>query len=275
MPVDHTGTDESVHNALRMTRVTRLSIVVAIAVLTILSWWHLARLSREMAAMNADAEAMAAMGMPMDVPWSSGDVAAAVGMWIVMMIGMMSPATLPVLFVVARSESARNGAPLRTTGMFAAGYLAVWTSFSVVAAVLQWTLHDLALLPASMTLASGIGGVVLIGAGLYQLTPLKRACLVYCRNPMDVLMTHWRAGLAGAWRMGAHHGWHCVGCCWALMVVLFAVGIMNLAWVGFIAVFVLLEKMNVGGAWLTRVAGGLLIAGGVVELMRASGFGLQ
>jgi predicted metal-binding membrane protein len=252
-----------------MDRFTRLTIVAAIAVLTVLSWLYLVRLSGQMAAMSADNAAMAAMGMPMDAPWTTTDVAATFGMWTVMMIGMMSPATLPVLFVVARSESARGGAPLRTTAMFVGGYLLVWTIFSAAVALLQWKLHDMALLPATMALTSGIGGMVLIGAGLYQLTPLKRVCLVHCRNPMDVMVTHWRPGVTGALRMGVHHGWHCVGCCWALMAVLFAVGVMNLAWVGVVAIFVLLEKMNTGGAWLTRAAGGVLIVAGTTLLILA------
>jgi len=180
-----------------------------------------------------------------------------------------------VLFVVARAETAREGTALRTTLVFAAGYLSVWVIFSLAAAVLQWQLHDFELLSASMVLSSGIGGIVLIGAGLYQLTPLKRACLVHCTNPMDVLMTYWRAGLAGAFRMGLHHGWYCLGCCWALMAVLFGVGIMNLAWVGLVAVFVLLEKMNVGGVWLTRAVGLLLIAAGARLLVLASGIGIR
>lgn len=256
-----------------MTPATRITIVSAIAGLTILSWLYLMHLSVQMAAMNADAAAMARMGMPVDTPWSRQDVLAAFFMWTVMMIGMMSPAALPVLFVVAKSEAARGGTPLRTTAIFAAGYLVVWTIFSAAAAILQWRLHDVAVLPASMTLASSIGGLVLIGAGLYQLTPLRRACLVHCRTPMDVLMVHWRAGLLGAFRMGLHHGWYCVGCCWALMAVLFAVGIMNLAWVDVIAVFVLLEKLNLGGSALTRAAGGILVAAGLVLILLAPRIG--
>jgi len=247
-----------------MTGVTRICIVSAIAGLTILSWLYLVHLKVEMA---ADATAMAAMGMPMDASWATPDVLAAFGMWTVMMIGMMSPAALPVLFVVAKSESARGGTPLRTTAAFTAGYLAVWATFSAVAAVLQWKLHDVALLPMSMTLTSSIGGFVVIGAGIYQLTPIKRACLVHCQNPVNVLMVHWRAGLTGALRMGVRHGWYCVGCCWALMVVLFAVGVMNLVWVDVIAVFVLLEKLDLGGVALTRAAGGVLILAGLVLLL--------
>jgi predicted metal-binding membrane protein len=257
-----------------MTRVTRLMILAAVAGLTILSWLYLLRLGRQMEAMSADQSAMAGMNMPMDVAWSSTDGAVAFGMWAVMMVGMMSPSALPVLFVVARSEAARGGAASRTTALFAVGYLAVWIAFSLGAAALQWVLHDAGLLSVSMTLTSGLGGVVLIGAGVYQLTPQKRACLIHCRHPMDVLMAHWRAGLTGAFRMGLRHGWYCLGCCWALMIVLFGVGIMNLAWVGAIAAFVLLEKMGVGGVWLTRVVGGLLIAAGAMLLARVWGLGI-
>jgi len=256
-----------------MNRVTRLTIVGAVAGLTLLSWLYLLRLHTQMEAVSAHDASMADMGMPMNAPWSIADGAVAFLMWAVMMAGMMSPSALPVLLVVARSEGGRGGDALRTTTAFAAGYLAVWTMFSLVAASLQWMLHDRALLSASMVVASGFGGVILIGAGLYQQTPHKRACLVHCRNPIDVLMSHWRPGLAGAFRMGVHHGWYCLGCCWALMAVLFGVGIMNLVWVGAIAVFVLLEKMGVGGVWLTRLAGGFLIAIGALWLIRLSGLG--
>jgi predicted metal-binding membrane protein len=255
-----------------MNRVTRLTIVATVAGLTLLSWLYLVRLSTQMEALSAHDGSMEDMGMPVTAPWSMAEGAVAFGMWAMMMIGMMSPSALPVLFVVAKSEGARGGNALRTTAWFAAGYLAVWMVFSLAAAGVQWLLHEVAW-PASTAVASGFGGVILIGAGLYQQTPLKRACLLHCRNPIDVLMSHWHPGLAGAFRMGLHHGWFCLGCCWALMAVLFGVGIMNLVWVGAIAVFVLLEKLGVGGVWLTRVAGGFLIAIGAMWLIRLSGLG--
>lgn len=123
--------------------------------------------------------------------------------------------------------------------------------------------------PAMAARSSWISGLILTAAGAYQLTSLKRACLVHCRNPLDFLMTHWRRGVTGAFQMGLHHGMYCLGCCWALMVILFAVGIMNLAWVAAIAVFVLIEKTARPGALLSKLAGAALVATGVVILLRS------
>ena len=111
--------------------------------------------------------------------------------------------------------------------------------------------------------SSRIAGAILIGAGLYQLTPLKRACLLHCQSPLAFLMMHWRSGKVGAFQMGMHHGIYCLGCCWALMLVLFAVGVMNLAWVAVLAAFVLLEKVGPPGMLVSRVAGVIMIAAGL------------
>jgi len=121
-------------------------------------------------------------------------------------------------------------------------------------------LHDMSLLSSSMAAVSPRGaGIALMVAGLYQMTPEKRACLQHCRNPIDFLMTAWRSGPAGSFRMGAHHGLYCLGCCWALMMVLFGVGLMNLVWVAAISAIVLVEKTAWGGVALSRITGALLI----------------
>jgi predicted metal-binding membrane protein len=133
-----------------------------------------------------------------------------------------------------------------------------------VAALAQWGLRKAALLSPMMTMTGELGGAVLVGAGLYQLTPAKGACLTHCRSPIDFLMSHWRGGAFGAVRMGAHHGLYCLGCCWALMAVLFAVGVMHLAWVAALAVFVLIEKTGPAAALVSRAAGIALTAFGLV-----------
>ena len=244
---------------LTQERSSQIPIVAAIVLLTLLAWAYLLHLHAQMTGAMADGEAMRAMGMPLDQPWTITDVGFAFVMWAVMMAGMMSPSATPVLLVVARAASAR-GESSRTPLVFGAGYFAVWTGFSAVATLAQWVLHNAALLSPSMAAVSPrAAGIALVVAGLYQLTPEKRACLQHCRNPIDFLMMHWRPGAAGSFGLGVRHGWYCLGCCWALMIVLFAVGLMNLVWVAAIGAVILLEKTAWGGVALARVTGAVLI----------------
>ena len=247
----------------------QICVLAAVAVLTALAWAYLFLLHREMAVFMANAEAMLAMGMPMNAPWTVADVWFGFVMWVIMMAGMMAPSVSPMLMVMARSAVGRGdkAAPW-TVAAFSAGYFAVWTGFSALATGVQGAMHNTALLSPSMAAVSPRGaGIILVIAGLYQLTPEKRACLVRCRNPLDFLMTAWRPGRAGAFQMGLQHGMYCLGCCWALMLVLFAVGVMNLAWVAAISVVVLLEKAGWGGLILSRVTGiALILFGGYSAL---------
>ena len=149
-------------------------------------------------------------------------------------------------------------------GVFLLGYGVVWTAFSALAAVAQWILHSLALLSPRMTSASPIlGGVLLILAGVFQWTPFKQACLLHCRSPLDFLMTGWREGKGGAFVMGLKHGAYCTGCCWLLMALLFVAGVMNIAWVAVIAIFVLLEKVVPRGLALAQWTGAIFVAWGL------------
>ena len=222
-------------------RAQTLFTLACIAGLTLLAWAWLLHLGLDMSASMRDSLGMAEIGMPMDAPWTRVDLLFTFAMWTVMMVGMMSPSAAPMVLVMVRSSAARGERRVAvSTVAFVAGYFIVWAGFSAAAAVVQWWLHDTALLSPAMALQSArVAGVILIAAGLYQLTPLKRVCLVNCRNPIDFLVGHWRNGPAGALRMGLHHGAHCLGCCWALML-LFAVAIMILCWVAAIGVFVLL-----------------------------------
>ncbi len=239
-------------------RASQIPVIAGIVLLTLLAWAYLFRLHGQMTGAMADAEAMRAMGMPMHHAWARADVWFAFVMWAVMMAGMMSPSATPVLLVVAKSAAARGESP-RTAMLFGAGYFAVWTGLSALATLAQWALHDAALLSSSMAVSPRAAGIALVLAGLYQMTPEKRACLQHCRNPIDFLMTAWRPGSAGSFRMGADHGLYCLGCCWALMVVLFAVGLMNLVWVAAISAVVLIEKTAWGGIVFSRITGVLLI----------------
>ena len=179
-------------------------------------------------------------------------------MWVVMMTGMMLPSATPTVMLYAAMvrKHAERGSVLPAVWIFASGYLLVWAGFSLFAVLLQAALEHTGLLtPMLESASSRLTGVLLLAAGLYQLTPLKDACLSKCRDPVQFFMLHWRAGAAGALRMGITHGAYCVGCCWVLMLLLFAVGVMNLAWVALIAAFLLLEKNVPGGRLASRLGG--------------------
>lgn len=211
--------------------------------------------------------------MPSTAPWGITELLVAFSMWSVMMVGMMIPSAAPMLLLFRNVHDKKREAggptlPL-TLIFFVAGYLAVWIGFSGVASLAQWALHERAWSSARMAVAgSTLAGALLMVAGVYQLTPLKRACLMRCQSPMAFLMTHWREGSSGALRMGIRHGIYCLGCCWALMCVLFAVGIMNLAWVALLTAFILVEKFVPFGARVARVGGVILVAGGALILVR-------
>ncbi|MGH9379564.1 MAG: DUF2182 domain-containing protein [Thermoanaerobaculia bacterium] len=194
-------------------------------------------------------------------------------MWSVMMTGMMLPSAAPT--ILHYSAAVRNGSqprrPVLRSYAFAGGYLLVWTGFSLAATLLQWRLAEAALLSPMMESASPVfAAVLLIAAGAYQWTPLKRACLGECRSPMEHLSLHWSPGVGGALRMGVKHGLACLGCCWALMLLLFVGGVMSLLWIAGITLFVLLEKLVPFGAWSRRVSGLVLAAGGVWLLVTAT-----
>jgi predicted metal-binding membrane protein len=149
------------------------------------------------------------------------------------------------------------------------GYLLVWTGFSAFATLTQWGLHTAALLsPMMVSTSSILGGILLLAAGIFQLTSLKHACLTHCRSPIGFLITHWREGTRGSLIMGLEHGTYCLGCCWILMALLFVAGVMNLIWVAIIAVFVLAEKVLPSGDLVGRVAGGMLVLAGIVLLLQ-------
>ena len=152
---------------------------------------------------------------------------------------------------------------------FVAGYLAIWSVFSVAAAALQTLLAQRGLVSMQMAATSTLlAGGIFVAAGVYELTPLKDRCLTHCRSPLEWLPRHMRPGRGGALRMGIEHGAYCVGCCSMLMLLLFVGGVMNLAWVAVIAGFVLAQKIVPGGRTLSRIAGACLVAGGVLLMAR-------
>jgi predicted metal-binding membrane protein len=243
----------------------RVFILTCLVAISALAWVYLVHLDRQMSSSMEYDTMMAKMGMTMDMPWTAADVFFTFAMWAVMMVGMMSGTAAPVLLLFAAARAGRGGRGARLAVlMFGLGYLATWVGFSGCAALAQWALHQTAMLSPAMTASNPyLSGGILIAAGVYQMTPWKGACLTQCRSPLGFLMTHWRDGQFGALQMGVRHGAYCLGCCWALMCVLFVVGVMNLVWVATLTGFVLLEKIGPAGAIIARVAGAALVVAGV------------
>ncbi len=241
----------------------RTVTLAGLTALVALAWIYLLRLSHE-------AVSMAEMGMAHLGPWTPADAALAAGMWSVMMVAMMLPSAAPMIFVFVTVNLRRGldaNAPYVSTGLFTLGYLLVWGVFSVGATAAQWGSQRAAVLAeATLALTPLAGAAVLVAAGLWQLTPLKYACLARCQSPIGFLLAEWRQGRRGALVMGLRHGLYCLSCCWALMALLFVGGVMNLAWVAAIATFVLVEKTVPAGRVVGWLSGGALIAGGVVML---------
>jgi predicted metal-binding membrane protein len=252
----------------RLLRRDRAIVAVGLVVVVALAWAYLAAgavMEPDMADMDMD------MVMPM--PWSASYAALVFVMWWVMMIAMMVPSAAPtvLLFAALKRKQASPGRPSLEAWLFLAGYLLTWAGFSLAAVLVQWELERSELLTMRMATASAaLGGFILLAAGLYQLTPIKNACLRHCQNPLLFLSRYWRTGAMGALRIGARHGCYCLGCCWFLMALLFVSGIMNLAWIAGIALYVACEKLLPFGRRLSQAAGVGLIVTGAVVLARAT-----
>jgi predicted metal-binding membrane protein len=206
-------------------------------------------------------------------PWAIADFVMNFLMWVVMMAAMMLPSVAAAVLVYAAvlGRLSPQQPHALSVAAFVLGYLLVWTAFSLGATVLQWGLDRVALLSPMLVVSSPyLGGALLIAAGLYQITPLKRACLDHCQSPLTYLAQHWAHGMSGALRMGSGHGLYCIGCCWAIMGLLFVGGIMNLLWVAAIAVFILLEKLALlGGRVGLWLSGGAAAASGLAMIVLA------
>ncbi len=254
----------------RLIRRDRAIAALALGAITLLAWIYLFRAGAGMESMAMDARMHEAMGMADPHVWGAGDWFALFVMWAVMMVGMMLPSAAPVILLVLGAYRRRGDRRARTSaGSFVAGYVVAWTAFSAVAATAQVALHRAALLTVEMNSRSALlAGGILAVAGVYQWLPLKRACLTHCQSPLGFLGAYWREGSRGALLMGLRHGAFCVGCCWALMALLFVLGVMNLLWVAVIAAFVLLERLARQGALVGRAAGVLLILWAVFEFTR-------
>ncbi len=238
----------------------RAFVIAGLGGIAGISWVYIFHLAREMGTSTG-----MEMGVPRMQGWGAVDFILMFVMWAVMMVAMMTPSAAPMILTYSRVNRRHHEqrSPFLATAVFLAGYLVVWTGFSAVATLAQWELHRAALLSPMMVSNSPLlGGVLLIGAGVFQFTPLKRACLAHCRSPLGFFMTEWREGTRGALLMGIRHGIFCVGCCWLLMALLFVAGVMNLLWVAVIAAYVLVEKIVPAGHWVSRGIGLCVIVGG-------------
>ena len=187
-------------------------------------------------------------------------------MWWTMMLAMMLPSAAPAILTYAAlsRKFAQQGAATAPPAIFAAGYAAIWTGFSAATVALQMSVEQFVPLTGMMAVISAtLGAVLLIAAGLYQLSPLKQACLRKCQTPLMFFAHHWRKGYGGALRMGLSHGLYCLGCCWVLMGLLFYGGVMELRWIVGLALYVAAEKLIPAGARLSRFTGILLIGWGL------------
>jgi predicted metal-binding membrane protein len=247
----------------------RLVTCVALTIATVVSWWLMARSAAVMNAMEGD-PVMLGLARAMMAPEATGPyLGASALMWIVMMAAMMTPAALPITLVFMRLDRERGGTRAGSGMAFAAGYLMAWFGFALVATLVQWLLHRAALLHGMMMVAGPVlAGLTLLVAGIFQLTPIKEACLAHCRTPMAFLLGHWQPGPKGAFKMGLHHGTYCLGCCWALMLIMFAAGVMSVAAMAVLTVFILAERV-LPGRWATHLPGVLLIAWGAWTLVVA------
>jgi predicted metal-binding membrane protein len=259
----------------RLLRRERAVTAAALGVLCALAWVYLlkgagvgapdAMAGTDMAGMD-----MTGGGVAANPPaWTAGFWALGVAMWWTMMVAMMVPSAAPTILLfgqVRRGAVARGqSAGLAPMGVFAAGYLLVWFAFSLLALLAQWILQRNGLIsPAGMESQNRwLSAGVLVGAGLYQLSPFQNLCLSHCRSPAAFLSRHWQAGPYGALRLGVLHGAYCVGCCWMLMALLFVGGVMNLAWIAALTLLVMAEKLLPGGRLTGRAGGVALLAWGV------------
>jgi predicted metal-binding membrane protein len=243
---------------INLLRRDRAIVVFALAGVTAIAWLYLLVARQDMDMAMGEMPDMPDMAMPFAAPW-------VFAMWWVMMLGMMLPSAAPMILTFSALQQRQRQRADRhvPTVLFVAGYLLVWGLFSVAATAAQWALQRYALLSPELAAASSaLGGALFILAGVYQFTPLKHACLDHCRSPFAFVLNHWRDGSVGALRMGADHGLYCLGCCWFLMALLFAVGAMNLLWAAAIAVFVFAEKLLPYGMWIGRIGGAAMIAFG-------------
>lgn len=254
----------------------RLIVIAGLVLITALAWWWIL----VGAGTGMSTWAMTTWEFPPPVfgsmveEWSLSYAVIMFFMWWIMMIAMMTPSAAPMILLYAGAHrfaqtQGKLEAGTTPTFVFALGYLSAWAVFSLIATGLQWSLERVGLIHQMLMWSINpiLSATLLIAAGLYQLAPFKNVCLEHCRSPMQFLAENFKPGALGALKMGWKHGLFCLGCCWFLMVLLFAGGIMNLVWIAGLTIFVLIEKIAPHGLWIARVAGIVMLGVGSSNLI--------
>jgi predicted metal-binding membrane protein len=245
----------------------RLISIALVTAVVLLAWWFVV-----WSTTNMDHPIVMLM-MPISAGWHPFTIAAVFAMWSIMMAAMMLPAALPVLDAYHRIvvANAPHGAVAGGVFYFAAGHLFIWIAFAATATLAQWLLVGSDVIePMMIELRNPfVAGGVLVAAGIFQWTPLKDACLSRCRAPIGFLLTEWRSGRSGALVMGLRYGLFCVGCCWALMALMFVFGAMNLLAIIVLTGIVIIEKIVPQGEWVARFIGAALVLFGIYWIVSA------
>ena len=242
----------------RLSHRERLILLTALAAISALSWLYLIRMPMVPADLGAVGVRLLSV-----LPPRLADVWLTFMMWSVMMVAMMLPSASPMILTYAAIARGRRSNSVYAPWIFAGAYLVIWTFFSAAATAGQLLLEKTSVLSGASRTTSVAGAILLMVAGLYQLTPLKNTCLAHCRSPIGFFMTEWRDGTSGAFTMGIKHGAHCLGCCWILMGLLFVFGVMNLIWVAALSVLILLEKLAPFGLAIARLSGVAMLGGAI------------
>lgn len=254
----------------------RVIAAICVVALTGLGWSYLGILTAGSMARDNDlmtflgalcrpAIKTAGFGMPSAGPWGSGDISLLL-MWCAMTLAMMLPSAAPMILTYAEiaDTAMAKGEPVVSPFVLTAGYALVWICFAAMAAISQAVLTRVSLIDAGMAIVSWpLSGAIFIGAGLYQFTSLKQACLAACQRPFPFFFTHWTMRPAGVLRLGLRQGLHCLGCCWAMMLLMFAIGVMNVAWMAVLGAIMAAEKLAASPR-MSHVFGALFIAIGVI-----------
>jgi predicted metal-binding membrane protein len=272
--------DAALEAALRR---DRLVVISALILIIALSWTYLlsgagmsmsafemTRMSQLWLAGNMSKPDMADMTMTAPAVWTFRYALSMFLMWWVMMLAMMLPGAAPIILLTAalNRRSCSEQPPYGAVMFFTSGYLLAWLLFSLLAVIAQLVLETSGLLSSMMySISTHLTAGLLLGAGLWQFSSIKQACLRHCRSPVDFLTRHRRSGNRGALVMGLHHGTYCLGCCWFLMALLFVGGVMNLYWIAGFALFVIVEKLFPKGLYFGRVAGAGFVTAGTALLM--------
>jgi len=248
----------------------RMIVIAGVVAVVAIAWGYTIYLAQS----NADVGMSMGMAGGNTRSWSGVDFSLMFVMWVVMMVAMMVPSAAPMilLFATVNRRRREKSGPFVSTGVFLSGYLVVWAGFALVATLGNWGLHQASLLTSMMGGSSSgyLGGALLLTAGIFQWSQLKYVCLTHCRSPLSFLMSDWKDGTGGAFKMGLQHGRYCLGCCWILMALLFVLGVMNLVWIAALAAFVLAEKVIPARTKVSKITGGLLVAWGSWAVLAAA-----